>query len=60
MLQRVYTGATRKNSPSVLSCIVKKQEKAVAMAMKSGQFTADETVNSFSDEIEGIWQKREL
>jgi len=33
----------KKNSPSVLSCIGKRQEKAVTVAAKSGQFTADET-----------------
>jgi len=33
-----------KNSPSVLSCIGRRgQEKAVTVAAKSGQFTADET-----------------
>jgi len=33
----------KKNSPSVLSCIGKGQVKAVTVAAKSGQFTADET-----------------
>jgi len=37
----VSAGA-KKNS-SVLSCIVKKKEKAVTVAAKSGQFTAGET-----------------
>jgi len=31
------------NSPSVLSCIVRGQERAVTVAAKSGQFTADKT-----------------
>jgi len=49
-----------KNSPSVYPAQVRGQEKAVAVAAKSGQFTAGERRGraSSSDETDGIWQKR--
>jgi len=60
ILQRVSAGAARRILP-FYPASVRGQEKAVAVAAKSGQFTADETGKGRSfEETEGIWQEREL
>jgi len=59
ILQRMSASAAIRNLQPFYHAKVRGQEKAVTVAVKSGQFTADETIRaSSSKETKGIWQER--
>jgi len=58
ILQMASAGAAKRILFPFYPAQIRGQEKAVTVAAKSGQFTADETGRaSSSEETEGIWQR---